>query len=182
MRHTAPYRPRPAPGKVRGSDCLTDEVILEWLHGGLSEQGIEECSARLDRCAACREQVSELARGPTEPAAIQPGAGELLRPGALFGRYRIQRPLGMGGMGVVYLAQDTSLGRAVALKLLHPSIDQGRADAHTRLLRESRALSLLNHPKGIGGRKRRLRGSLSTTLESQGGGGKARILDQGRGT
>ncbi len=137
------------PGKVRGSDCLTDEVILEWLHGGLSEQGIEECSAHLDRCAACRELVSELARGPTEPAAIQPGAGELLRPGALFGRYRIQRPLGMGGMGVVYLAQDTSLGRAVALKLLHPSIDRGRADAHARLLRESRALALLNHPNVV---------------------------------
>ncbi len=59
--------------------------------------------------------------------------------------YRIVRQLGAGGMGVVYEAEDTRLGRRVALKFLPATLDAS-ADAAARFEREARILSSLNHP------------------------------------
>jgi Tol biopolymer transport system component len=68
--------------------------------------------------------------------------------GRLLGQYRVEREIGRGGMGEVYLARDARLDRPVALKLL-PSFltsDPGRA---RRFEREARAASSLNHPNII---------------------------------
>jgi formylglycine-generating enzyme required for sulfatase activity/predicted Ser/Thr protein kinase len=62
-----------------------------------------------------------------------------------FGRYRILRKLGAGGMGTVYLAQDTTLGRPVALKVPHFDTRDGET-AQKRFLREARAAATLDHP------------------------------------
>ncbi len=67
-----------------------------------------------------------------------------LEPGVKLGAYQIDRPLGRGGMGVVFLAHDTTLHRQVALKVLEASADSGTARA--RLLREARNAAALNHP------------------------------------
>ena len=64
-----------------------------------------------------------------------------------FGRYRILRPLGQGGMGSVYLAHDTQLDRQVALKVpLLGDDDQLAPDDLKRFLREARAAAALLHP------------------------------------
>ncbi|HEX8087789.1 MAG TPA: serine/threonine-protein kinase, partial [Blastocatellia bacterium] len=68
--------------------------------------------------------------------------------GRTINQYKIIAPLGAGGMGEVYLAQDTLLGRKVALKLL-PSALAGDADLVRRLWQEARAASALNHPNII---------------------------------
>ncbi|MDB5351821.1 MAG: hypothetical protein JWN86_3068 [Planctomycetota bacterium] len=62
-----------------------------------------------------------------------------------FGRYTILKRLGQGGMGAVYLAEDTQLGRRVALKIPHFSPTDG-PEARERFFREARTAATLDHP------------------------------------
>src|SRR5437667_2000917 len=65
--------------------------------------------------------------------------------GAVVSHYRVLSELGVGGMGVVYLAEDDRLNRKVALKFIAPSVVEDGV-ARTRLLREAQAASALDHP------------------------------------
>ena len=68
-----------------------------------------------------------------------------LTPGTKLGPYEIVSPLGAGGMGEVYRARDTRLGRDVALKIL-PESFAGEGDRLRRFEQEARAVAALNHP------------------------------------
>src|SRR6266550_6671317 len=61
------------------------------------------------------------------------------------GRYEIRSLLGAGGMGEVYLAQDTKLARKVALKVLPPEVTANH-DRLRRFMQEAKAAAALNHP------------------------------------
>src|SRR6476661_1828390 len=93
------------------------------------------------------ESDDELARTAT---ASQTSAERLSRPelGATLGRYRLERTIGEGGMGVVHAAFDPDLERRVALKVLRAA-DGGGDEARQRLLREARAMARLTHPNVV---------------------------------
>ena len=101
--------------------------------------------------AAMRAELDSLLRAHEQPEtaidrpAAQPDAAAYPLIGTTVGQYRISGVLGEGGMGVVYLATDTRLGRTVALKAIAPQFtaDPSRRD---RLRREARAAAALSHP------------------------------------
>src|SRR5512135_70400 len=68
-----------------------------------------------------------------------------LEPGRRLGPYEVRDALGAGGMGEVYRARDTRLGRDVALKVL-PTEVAGDAGRRRRFEREARAVAALSHP------------------------------------
>jgi predicted Ser/Thr protein kinase len=81
-----------------------------------------------------------------ETEAERPGApaSPSLEAGAQLGKYKLERMLGAGGMGVVWAATDPDLERPVAIKLLR--VADGSETQRTRLLREARAMARLKHP------------------------------------
>src|SRR5437660_11634746 len=67
---------------------------------------------------------------------------------ALPGGYLIIELVGIGGMGRVYRAEQTNLGRTVAVKIIHPHL-VGEENAAARLITEARAASRLTHPNSV---------------------------------
>ncbi|HLG58834.1 MAG TPA: serine/threonine-protein kinase [Vicinamibacterales bacterium] len=108
----------------------------------------EECHGDL---ALLREAESLLETFETagdfleQPARVDPSDLEILLPGTQVGAYRVLEELGRGGMGVVYLAEDTRLGRRVALKSL-PAAVAMHPELRERLRREARAAATISHP------------------------------------
>jgi WD40 repeat protein/predicted Ser/Thr protein kinase len=88
--------------------------------------------------------VDDVERAESEPMPVPVE----LAPGTRIDRYEVLERLGAGGMGVVYAATDTVLGRRIALKLVRPDRARGSDDA-TRLLREAQALASLSHPNVV---------------------------------
>ncbi len=78
-------------------------------------------------------------------AGLAPDMPQLLKPDTRVGAYRIIRLLGEGGMGMVFLAEDTRLNRKVALKFLPPIATASR-QKRERFRQEARAAARLNHP------------------------------------
>lgn len=73
--------------------------------------------------------------------SVDPLIGQLLA-----GQFRIERQLGQGGMGAVYLAEQADMGRRVVVKVMHPELTLGNSQAVERFKREARAVAALNHP------------------------------------
>ena len=90
-----------------------------------------------------RPAMSVAARVLARESAHEAGGGALA--GRRLGAYHVERPLGSGGMGEVYLARDERLERRVALKIL-PAYFVADAERVARFEREARAVSALNHP------------------------------------
>ncbi|MDH3530775.1 MAG: serine/threonine protein kinase, partial [Acidobacteriota bacterium] len=115
----------------------------------------EECGGDFE----LKREIESLLSFDNNPASFIDGspddlAAKLLAkkreiPGSLvnkkIGRYRVEKILGIGGMGTVYLATDTRLARPVALKVLASEIVRDR-DRVQRFMHEARAASALNHP------------------------------------
>ena len=84
--------------------------------------------------------IDEGAKAPKENAQTSPDSRSTL------GHYQLQSELGRGGQGAVYLAEDLTLGRRVALKVFHRHVETGAERGRLRFLREAAAGSRLDHP------------------------------------
>jgi serine/threonine protein kinase len=114
---------------------------VAWLAGVTSDPAIAREVLAL---VAAHESDAAFLESPAvaETMAAEPAPVSLI--GRVIGPYEVEREIGRGGMGVVYLARDTRLGRPVALK----AVTRGGADqaARARLQREARAAASLAHP------------------------------------
>jgi hypothetical protein len=153
---------------VREMAMLIDERLLGLLERWVAEADAGRLLSAGELCRDCPELLPEaerrlavlrqfraLSRPPsttppdlrheaetqTTPAPAPASAEALPALGTRFGRYRIIAELGRGGMGLVYLAHDTQLGRDVALKTVRPDVP-GTTE---RFLREARAMAAVRH-------------------------------------
>lgn len=116
----------------------------------LVELGLEHAESAPERLA--EPEPADPARDGRDPDVVEgPGRDRGKRPpaspekGARFGPYEVIAPLGAGGMGEVYLAEDARLDRKVALKILRGELAR-KQDHLKRFEREARLLASLSHP------------------------------------
>lgn len=148
-------------------ECLTEDVVFRFVSGKVPLDEVAGVDAHLAACADCRGLVADLAGGrdgddpaldETVAVAGGPGTGapnahdsgeaRLPAPGDSIGRYVVSRVIGMGGMGVVFLATDPTLGRRLVVKLLRAE-RQTSSDARRELLHEAQAMARLAHPNVV---------------------------------
>src|SRR5438477_3377233 len=151
------------PGTDRGRNLMNAQrwqQVNDLFHSAV-ERAPEEWTAFLDEAChsdeslrrevksllASHERTENFIESPAFETApellIGDGAGELI--GELIGHYLIERLIGVGGMGEVYLARDVQLGRKAALKLLPEHLPADEAQL-SRFKIEARSASALNHP------------------------------------
>ncbi len=97
-----------------------------------------ECEETHKFCPTCGFPVGKVAVQPDDPLVGR----------TLPGGYVILDLVGIGGMGRVYRAEQTTLGRTVAVKIIHPHL-VGEENAAARFITEARAASRLNHPNSV---------------------------------
>jgi predicted Ser/Thr protein kinase len=111
-----------------------------WLAGACA--GDETLLREAEALLASHDTAGEFLE---EPARIDPADLEGLPADTQLGPYRVLEEIGRGGMGVVYLAEDSRLGRRVALKALPPVV-AANPELQQRLRREARAAATITHP------------------------------------
>ncbi len=139
--------------------CLDANLLQAWQDGRLVDTQRRDTEEHLDSCADCRQLVATLITGstsgpPGEEGSFTLGAtlpsagphGESVGPGSKIGRFVIGKQLGVGGMGVVYAAEDPELGRQVAVKVLRGAVARDSAQAARRIMREARLAARVAHP------------------------------------
>ena len=96
------------------------------------------CDSAHKFCPSCGFPVGQVAKDSADPLIGR----------TLPGGYVILELVGIGGMGRVYRAEQTTLGRTVAIKIVHPHL-VGEENAVARFITEARAASRLNQPNSV---------------------------------
>ncbi|QEH31691.1 Serine/threonine-protein kinase PrkC [Aquisphaera giovannonii] len=128
--------------------CPSDASLRRLADDDHDPAGFAEKEAHVAGCEACRGRLGRLAWEVRTPPAGPPHEGRPAGPPPRIDGFEVLRELGRGGMGIVYLARQHSLGRLVALKLVPGGAGPGEAarTARRRWLREARATAGVRHP------------------------------------
>jgi serine/threonine-protein kinase len=135
------------PKEVAASPALTSERPEARPEGDSGQANGEVATIHSEAHPLPSQRSASISSGPAQSAdAMHDGGGEGISfaPGTLVGPYRVEAPIGAGGMGVVFKARDTRLNRDVALKIIHPA--SSNSQLQEAFLREARLASSLNHP------------------------------------
>ncbi|HEU5060445.1 MAG TPA: serine/threonine-protein kinase, partial [Kofleriaceae bacterium] len=147
--------------QVESGGCPSENTVAALFDQALAPERRAAVGDHVDTCDACRRLVAVLAQSRMQTTVLgkrirfaraseaPPSGRALLEPGAALGRYRIERLIGQGGMGVVYAAFDPELGRRVAVKVIRPELAACGAQIAARLAREARAMAQVAHPNVI---------------------------------
>ncbi|CAN5774586.1 hypothetical protein BH11MYX2_BH11MYX2_24260 [soil metagenome] len=115
--------------------CLDDQQVQAFTAKSLTPPERAVIEDHIDSCASCRKLLAALVRADAPRTWTE---------GQAIGRYVIGKRVGRGGMGEVFRAEDTELGRPVALKRLLAKAERAQ------LVREARAAAQLQHPNVVG--------------------------------
>ncbi|HVG57882.1 MAG TPA: protein kinase [Hyalangium sp.] len=164
---------KPGEAHADAFGCLSDELLVDLLDGRLPANELARAHQHAAGCEACRNLMAAVVRGglkagdpPHHGKGVAPGdvtqtvggqdpkappadaaPGNTWTPPTEFDEFRLERLLGRGGMGVVYLAQDISLGRPVAVKFIASKQPGPLARAYFET--EARAIARLQHPNVV---------------------------------
>ena len=125
----------PSPSSTR---CPEDDALSRFAEGALDGAERLAIETHVTDCTTCTQVL----------ASLRDTFGADLR---TLGRYEVLRPIGEGGMGVVYEARDPVLGRRVAVKVLRArdDDDEEAPAEQRRLLREARAMARVTDPNVV---------------------------------
>jgi WD40 repeat protein/tRNA A-37 threonylcarbamoyl transferase component Bud32 len=144
-------------GCARCTQSLRGLRAIDELVGAMREAGTQPVAPCVDAAAALIPWLKRLR--PKDATQTLVGAGAAADTPATYdflnapcatdelgrlGIYRVLKPLGVGGMGIVFLAEDTRLKRRVALKLIKPEL-LAREDLHERFMSEAQAIAAVEH-------------------------------------
>lgn len=138
--------------------CPDDADLAALVAGALDDRELAGLHQHCERCEKCSELLVQLARvqrnaldadAPTEipaRAGMRSDDGVHIDIGTRVDQYRVLRLIGEGGMGQVFAAEDSTLGRDVAIKAVRPRHASRDPQWTVRLVREAQAMAQLVHP------------------------------------
>lgn len=129
-------------------DCVDENTLVEFVERVLTPARRSDVEQHIDGCDVCRQAIAGFVGVPavegTNVTQIISRSG-VLQPGTRVDHFQVLRLIGRGGMGEVYLARDTKLGRRVALKVVRRNL-QTSAEALERIRLEARTTARFSHP------------------------------------